>query len=64
VEKEFVSPSTQTTTSEETCAGALMLSNLTARTSGELHPKTEIAINDIAVADDSVIQNRSQYTAT
>ncbi len=34
-----------------------MLSNLTARTSGALHPKTEITINDIAVADDSVIQN-------
>jgi hypothetical protein len=40
-----------------------MLSNLTARTSGALHPKTEIAMDDIAVADDSVIQNRTQYTA-
>jgi hypothetical protein len=36
---------------------ALMLSNLTVRTSGALHPRTEIIMNDIAVVGDSVIRN-------
>lgn len=34
-----------------------MLSNLTARKSGALHPKPEITIDDIAVVVDSVIRN-------
>jgi hypothetical protein len=53
VKKDW-SPSKHTTTSEEICVGALMLSNSTAHTSGTSHPTSEITTDDTAVVFGSV----------